>query len=277
VLLELLLMKDKNEILATNKKLWDYWASLHPTTEFYNEKKFLVNRCSLHLLEKQLLGDVKDKDILHLQCHFGQDTLSLADLGARVIGVDFSSIAIDKAKKLKSKLEAAKPLKGSATFVESDVLALNLDRKFDIIFTSYGVLPWLPNLGDWATVIQQHLRQNGKLVLVEFHPFIYILNDSFDGIDPAKPYSSNGKPIERQNRSYTDKINTIPLTNFIYNHSLGTILEELHKADLIDLQLKEYDYSSYNCFPNMEKIGEEQYRNSKLSIPLMFSIIAARK
>jgi 2-polyprenyl-3-methyl-5-hydroxy-6-metoxy-1,4-benzoquinol methylase len=130
------------DYLEFNKKFWNERVSIHKTSELYELKNFKKGKNKLHSLERKELGNVKDKTILHLQCHFGMDTLSLAMLGASVTGIDFSEEAIREAKSLNKRLGL------SVEFILSNVYSLpeKLDKKFDIVFTSYGVLTWLPDL-----------------------------------------------------------------------------------------------------------------------------------
>ena len=136
----------------------------------YNMSDFLSGATSLKSIEREALGDVGGKQLLHLQCHFEQDTLSWARLGAEAVGVDFSQEAIKIARQLNEELGL------SAAFLQSDVLQLSgkLQRQFDIVFTSYGVLNWLPELDSWGEVVAEHLKPGGRFYIVEFHPAFYI-------------------------------------------------------------------------------------------------------
>ncbi len=142
-----------DEYLKKNKELWNELTAIHAGSEFYDVDGFKRGKCSLSSIELEELGDVSGKSLLHLQCHFGLDTLSWARLGARVTGVDFSDKAIDLARSL------SRDLKIEADFVQSDIYDLpdNLDGEFDIVFTSGGVLPWLPDLKRWAEIITHFL------------------------------------------------------------------------------------------------------------------------
>ena len=125
---------------SVNREAWDRRTKLHLSSEFYDQAGFKSGRCSLNSIELELLGKVEARKVLHLQCHFGQDTLSLARMGAEVTGVDFSQAAVEAARGLSEELSI------KANFVCSDVLHLDLGEKFDTVFTSYGVLSWLKNL-----------------------------------------------------------------------------------------------------------------------------------
>src|SRR5689334_8942204 len=179
--------------LALNRALWDVRARVHGSTaadRFYNVETFLAGRQTLCALERELAGEVAGKDLLHLQCHFGIDTLSWTRLGARVTGVDYSEVAIDLARSLAAELGL------DARFIRSDVLDLPtvLTDQFDVVYTSRGVLAWLPDLRTWSRVIARFLRPGGTFYITEEHPFMHVFaddaklrveNDYFRGPEPA--------------------------------------------------------------------------------------------
>lgn len=159
---------DETDYIEINRKSWNNKTDVHFESEFYDNNSFIKGKLSLNPIELNLLGDVKGKSVLHLQCHFGQDTISLDRLGAFATGVDLSDKAIFKAKELAS-------LTGSdANFICCDIYELPkyLDKKFDMVFTSYGTIGWLPNLNKWANIVSGFLKLNGKFILVEFHPVL---------------------------------------------------------------------------------------------------------
>lgn len=167
-------MKDYDSYYEANKKAWNSKTPVHIGSEFYDVESFKKGQTSLKFIELEELGDIKGKAILHLQCHFGMDTLSLARMGAKVTGVDMSDKAIEAAKKLNDELEL------DAEFICCNIFDLPkyLDNKFDIIFTSYGVIGWLPELDEWGKLISHFLKPGAMFYMVEFHPFIWILTMS---------------------------------------------------------------------------------------------------
>ncbi|MEM9921253.1 MAG: class I SAM-dependent methyltransferase, partial [Bacteroidota bacterium] len=171
-------MEDQQNYLAVNKESWNKRAVVHYDSEFYDNASFLAGRSSLNPIELELLGDVTNKSILHLQCHFGQDTLSLARLGAQVTGIDLSDQAIEKAKLLSA--ESGVP----ATFLCCDLYSLptQLDQQFDIVFTSYGTISWLPDLDRWADVVAHFIKPGGRFVFAEFHPAVWMFSDDFSEV-----------------------------------------------------------------------------------------------
>ncbi|MDR7119682.1 class I SAM-dependent methyltransferase [Rheinheimera soli] len=147
--------------LQINKNAWDKRTEVHVDSKFYDLDSFKKGKCSLNPVELNEVGNVEGKSLLHLQCHFGQDTLSWARLGAIVTGVDLSSNAIGQANALKNDLGL------EATFIESDVCQFGREhtKQYDIVYTSYGVLCWLPNLDEWANTIAKSLKTGGCSIL----------------------------------------------------------------------------------------------------------------
>lgn len=167
-------MGDNGQRLQRNRHAWDLRTAAHLDTEFYDVDAFRRGGLSLRGLEREELGDVQGQSLLHLQCHFGLDTLSWARLGATVTGVDFSQDSIAAARSLAAEtgIEAA--------FVCSDIYDLPkaLDGEFGIVVTTYGVLPWLPDLAEWGRIVASFLRPGGRFCLVEIHPGQGIVTDA---------------------------------------------------------------------------------------------------
>ena len=157
------------EFMEANLRHWDGLIPVHERSRFYDVEGFRGGASTLHSIELEELGDVSDKSLLHLQCHFGLDTLSWAIQGARVTGADYSKEAITLARSLASDQRI------DARFVVSNIYDLPnvLDERYDIVFTSYGVLMWLPELGPWAEVVSRFLKADGTFYMVEFHPRLH--------------------------------------------------------------------------------------------------------
>jgi SAM-dependent methyltransferase len=164
-----------DDYLAANRALWDEWTAIHEASSFYDLEGFKAGRSGgsggsggsrLRPYEVAEVGEVGGKSLLHLQCHFGIDTLSWARLGARVTGADFSHRAIELARSIAAELDL------DATFVRSDLYDLPsvLDGQFDVVYTSRGVLGWLPDLERWAAVVAHFLRPGGVFYITEIHP-----------------------------------------------------------------------------------------------------------
>ena len=265
-----------NPYLESNKKLWNDWTNLHENSTFYNVQGFLSGEQRLDDIELEL-GDVNGKSLLHLQCHFGMSTLSWARLGAQVTGVDFSENAIALAKRL------AKEIDINANFVLStiDDLPNALNGKFDFVFTSHGVLTWLPNLSTWAKVIAHFLKPGGTFYIVEAHPFAYVFDDE-NKTDLRVRYSYFPKPEPDQapvKGSYAAPDADYRHVEYYWTHSMSEIVNALIEAGLQITSFREYPFLSWQMYPFMGMDDEGQWRlpESFPPLPLMFSLKARRK
>ena len=178
-----------------NKEAWNARTEIHLHSSFYDLNKFKREVKSVPDLDLSLLGDVREKSILHLQCHFGMDTLSLSKLRANVVGVDFSEEAIQTAKSLNEELGLNAQFCCCNIYDAPTVLQ---GQQFDIVYTSYGVVNWLPDLIQWGQVISQMLKDGGKFVIVEFHPILWMFDENFSQVRYAysrkEPYVVEKKP-----------------------------------------------------------------------------------
>jgi len=192
-------MSTAKNYLELNKKLWNDKVDFHLQSDFYDMDGFYNGRNSLMDIEMSYLKSVAGKTILHLQCHFGQDTISLSKLGATVTGVDFSEKAIQAAKAIATKLQT------DTRFLCCDIYDLpnHLDEPFDIVFTSYGTIGWLPDLDKWAKVISKFLKPDGQLIFVEFHPVVWMFDYDFKSV--AYDYFNTEAIIETTEGTYADK------------------------------------------------------------------------
>ncbi len=258
---------DKHYI-QTNQSLWDQKTKVHAASDFYDLEKFRRTQNSLNSIELEALGDVTGMDMLHLQCHFGQDSLSWAKLGAKVTGVDFSGEAIQLAHKLSDELQIP------ASFVQANVLELDqhLQGRFDIIFTSYGTTCWLPDLDQWARVIHHFLKPGGIFYIVDFHPFLWTFDH--DRMELGYSYFHQKEPYEEITQgTYADTDAPIQHKEYCWSHSLADQLMPLLRQGLALLEFKEFPYSPYNCFANMTPLPDGNFRfgNFKIIIPHVFS------
>lgn len=266
-------MSETARQLDTNRDLWDAWTEIHRDSSFYGVEAFRRGASTLKRIELDLVGDVRGSDLLHLQCHFGLDSLSWARLGARVVGVDFSPRAIDLARELAAEAGL------DAVFRCEDVSRLPGDwsERFDLVFSSYGVLPWLPDLRPWASGIQRVLRPGGSFHLVEFHPLANILDD--DGRTLRHPYFHSALPGEyRVTGSYADRSAPIEHLAYEWSHSLADIHTALTRAGLTIRALREYPYSPYGCFDYLEETGPGRWtvRESEVDLPLVLAVHATK-
>lgn len=258
------------DYIKLNKETWNNKTPFHIDSAFYNVEGFLKGKTSLHKPELALLGDVKGKKILHLQCHFGQDTISLNRMGATVTGIDLSDKAIAFAKELTKKAKA------KAHFICCNLYDLPslLNEKFDIVFTSYGTIGWLPDLDKWAKVIEHFLKPGGRLVMVDFHPIIWMFDDKFKEV--AYNYFNTEAIVETSTGTYANRNAPIKTTSINWNHSLSEIIGSLLKNNLQLTHFDELNYSPYNCFLETEKLEEAKYviKHLKEKIPMLYAIEA---
>lgn len=257
-----------------NREAWNKKTAVHVESEFYNLNDFKNGVTSLKSIELGELGDISNKKLLHIQCHFGQDTLSLARLGASVTGVDFSEAAITYAKNLSREINVP------AEFICSNVYELrkHTEKIFDIVFTSYGVIGWLPDINEWAKIISTSLKPGGIFYMVEFHPFIWTLDDNFEKFYYS--YFHSEIPLEFDVKgTYADRNADISYKNFNWIHSLSDVIMALKNNGLELEFFHEFPYSVYNVFPNMEPVDNEKWvlKSLKDTVPYLFSIKAVKK
>lgn len=251
-----------------NKAAWNLKTEIHINSEFYDNESFLKGESSLKHIELDLLGDIQGKSILHLQCHFGQDTISLSRLGAKVTGIDLSDNAIRYAQNM------AKELGADTRFICSDIYELPniLDDKFDIVFTSYGVIGWLPDMERWAKIVAHYLKSGGQFMMVEFHPVVWMFDDDFKTIDYS--YFKGAEIIEQLEGSYADRNAEIEYTTVTWTHSLSEVINNLIQAGICITRFEEYNYSPYNCFKHTIQIDKDKYRIKHLSdkLPMIYAV-----
>lgn len=258
----------------SNKKLWNERTGVHVKSAFYDNDGFITGKNSLNKIELDELGDVNGKSLLHLQCHFGQDTISFARLGAKATGVDFSEEAIKNAIEINNKCGT------DAEFVNCNVYDLknHLDKKYDIVFCSYGVTGWLPDLDSWAEIISHFLKPGGFFYYVEFHPVVWMFDDNFEKIE--YPYFNTDEPIKIISSStYADRnLKLQEINEFGWNHSLSEIFNSLTASGLRVEYIHEFPFSPYNIFPGMYQSEDGYWRMSKFGdkLPMLFSIKAVK-
>ncbi len=266
-----------------NKRRWNELADVHFKSEYYNVDEFRRGGISLSQLEVQEVSNVKGKKLLHLQCHFGKDTLSWARLGAEVTGVDFSPRAIELARQLSNELGL------KATFIQSDIMelptidnSLLVPHSFDIVFTSHGSIYWLPDLKKWAEVISLYLKRGGVFYIVDSHPTAFMFDDEDPkGLKLRYPYFHQKEPIKSiVDGSYASGDPAIK-SNIEYGwpHNLSYIVNNLIQNDLEILFINEYSIASWKMYPFLKPLenGWWYLPVDFPQIPLTFSIKAKKK
>jgi SAM-dependent methyltransferase len=254
------------DYLNINKAAWDKRTKVHVDSKFYDIEAFKSGKSSLNAIELDQMGNVAGKKLLHLQCHFGQDTLSWAREGAKVTGVDLSTEAIEQANKLKAELGL------KASFLAKDIYQFGNENteKFDVVFTSYGVLCWLPDLNRWAKTIANSLSIGGEFHLVEFHTF----NDLLSGAS----YFPNIEPDVEDEGTYTENCDGEKSKLVTWSHSLSEVVNALITAGLAIEYFQEYPYSPYNCFEGLEHVAGKGYQmlHKGQQVPLVYAIKARK-
>ena len=264
----------REEWLETNRANWDERVPIHVAGEFYDVEGFRAGHERLRPFEIAEVGDVAGKDLVHLQCHFGIDTLSWARRGARVVGLDFSGPAVEAARRLAAELGL------DATFVESDVydaVGSLGGRTFDVVYTGLGALNWLPDIGRWAGVVADLLRPGGFLYLAEFHPFSRVFGD--EDLTVTYDYFQDAPEVWDEPGTYADLgAETVNNRTYEWLHTLGDVLSAVVSSGLTLELLHEHDYTLFPQWPFLKKSGFDTYRlpEGTPSLPLMYSLRARK-
>jgi SAM-dependent methyltransferase len=255
-----------DDYLAANKALWDEWTAIHETSSFYDLEGFKAGGSRLRDYEVGEVGDVTGKSLLHLQCHFGIDTLSWARLGARVTGADFSDRAIELARSLAAELRL-------------DVLPSVLDGQFDVVYTSRGVLGWLPDLERWAGVVAHFLRPGGVLYVTEVHPVALAFAEEPE-LRLGYPYFPRREPLAVPVQgSYADPTAHVRQpVEYGWVHSMGEIVSAVAGAGLRIEFLHEFPFVDWPV-PFLVRHDDGTWRlppDAGGELPLFFSLRATR-
>jgi len=276
-----------------NRRAWNAATVAHNSHKGDQAVFFRAGGSTLFPEEIELLGDVSGRSLVHLQCNAGQDTLSLARLGADVTGVDISDEAIGFARSLSAESGI------SARFERADVYdwleeAARDGRRFDVAFSSYGALVWLSDLGAWAWGIAGVLAPGGRLVVMENHPLLHSLDDEMRF---AYPYSSGGRPTvfeegigdyvamsgealthgAEYHEGVVDFVN--PHSSVEFNWGLADVVTAVLDAGLVLEALREYPYTNgYRAFREMTALPGRRFRmpEGMPDLPLTYAV-AARK
>lgn len=265
-------MKRYPEAEKGNRIHWDELAAAHERSYEYGR---LVD--GGHLIDEvQLLevGDVAGKSLLHLQCHIGTDTLSWARLGASVTGVDISPVSLDVAQRL------AKRCGLEARFIQSSIYDLpgKLDERFDIVYTSVGVLCWLSDLDAWARIIRDRLRPGGIFYIMEGHPFLNVFDDESDGLRVMYDYFHRSEPVNWPGDypDYAGDGYMVKSSSWEWQWAISDVVNALLEAGLVVEFLHEHRYLPWKALPCMVECDDGKWRLPEGSdmLPLMFSIRA---
>src|SRR4051794_36304530 len=269
-----------DERFTPNQAWWDERVAGHVDSDFYDVARFREGGSTLRPFEREEVGDVAGKRLVHLQCHFGLDSMSWARAGATVRGLDFSGPAVETANALADELGI------DASFVQSDIYdavrALDGER-FDVVYTGFGALNWLPDLDRWAAIIAELLKPGGFLYLSEFHPITWIYADAEPTIELDYFHHPEGESFDDQEEgSYADL--DVPTRNnatIEWAHTLADVVSAVLGAGLRLEVLHEHDYT---LFPRFKHLIEDReflsagvvYRQpeGEPRLPLMYSLRA---
>jgi 2-polyprenyl-3-methyl-5-hydroxy-6-metoxy-1,4-benzoquinol methylase len=261
-----------NKYFEVNKTTWNEKVRIHANSNMYYLEAFKKGKSSLMSYEQKALGNVKEKSLLHLQCHFGQDTLSWSRLGAKCVGVDLSYTGINLAKEL------CEELKLDANFFCCNVLDTSelVKDEFDIVYTSYGVIGWLPELKPWGKMIAEKLKPGGVFYMVEFHPIVWM----FDYLE-QKPimkygYMQDEVIYEEYNGTYANQDSKMISKQYGWNHGLSEVVNALTEAGLHIDYLNEHNESPYDVLPDLIKTDSGMYKAKDQLYPLIFEIKATK-
>ena len=248
--------------LEMNRAGWDRRTVAHFESRFYDVDGFLAGRSSLREIERAELTDVAGKRLLHLQCHFGVETLSWARRGALCTGLDISPVAIGKARELAARAGL------EAEFICSDVYGFRRQRPqpWEIVFTSYGAVCWLPDLRPWAEVVATNLAPGGTFYMVEFHP-IYDLLAGFS-------YFTQAEPDVAEEASYTENGADVVARLATWAHPLSSVINALIAVGIRIERVNEFAFSPYNCFDGMveREPGRFYLSHRGQDVPIVYSV-----
>ena len=267
---------------ALNRANWDERVGIHLGPRGYDLEPLRAGRGRLHAIEEAELGDVSGLRVLHLQCHFGKDTLVLAQRGANVVGLDFSSSAIAAARQLADELG----LSERSRFVEADLYdapdAVPEPASFDVMFVTWGALCWLPDLKRWAEIVAHFLRSGGFLYLADAHPAAYVFDDSKATPDGRPgwfvPYFRREPLVIDEPFDYADESARLThATICVWMHPLSEIIRALLEAGLRLAWLHEHDAVAWRMFASLVRDEHGMYRwPDQPWLPLSFSLRAEK-
>ena len=267
---------------ATNRAHWDEKVALHLGPRGYDLTSLRAGHGRFNAIEEAELWPVAGSRILHLQCHFGADSLKLVQRGATVVGLDFSAPAIDAARRLASELGLA----DRASFVHADLYdapaAIPERATFDMVYVTWGAIHWLPDICRWAQIVCDFLKPGGSLYLAEAHPGAMVFDDAAvlpDG-KPGyfAPYFSREPVVMEEAHDYIDETTTVAnATTYTWVHPLGAVISALLKAGMTLDWLHEHDAVTWHMFDVLVRGADRLWRwPDKPWLPLAFSLRATR-
>ena len=273
----------ESEWHRANRIHWDERVAIHLGPRGYDLDRLRAGELPLNAIEAAELPDLAGKRVLHLQCHFGADSIKLAQRGAEVVGLDFSAPAIAAARALAGESGLAE----RARFVEADLYdaphAVPPPNGFDLVFVTWGALCWLPDIRRWAQIVAAMLRPGGSLYLAEAHPASFVLDDAARQADGMPgffaPYFSRDPIVYTEHRDYIDpEARFSHPTTYTWLHPLGDIVTGLLEAGMSLDWLHEHAAITWRMFEVLVEDESGLYRwPDKPWLPLAFSLMATRR
>ena len=262
-----------------NRAHWDALASAHGQDAYYDSEALVAGADTLQEAEqagiREAVGAVAGLNVLHLQCHIGFDSISLARRGARVVGADFSPASLEKARALARRCDV------KVEFVEADAtkLPVELHNRFDLVYATIGVIGWIDDLGAWMRSAAAALRGGGKLLLVDLHP----LCTMFESVDPLRfdfPYANDGpRPFDEPGSYAGADLDVAATATVQYGHSLAEVVNAALGAGLKIQHLEEYldaDFDPRGDVLAREYDGRYRLRVDGELLPVLFALVAAK-
>jgi SAM-dependent methyltransferase len=270
------------EWYRANRANWDERVSVHVGPGGYDLSDLRAGRRKLNAIEEAELPPVEGKRLAHLQCHFGADSLTLAQRGAEVVGLDFSAPAIEAARKLAGELGLA----NRARFVHADLYdalaAIPAPHRIDMVFVTWGAICWLPDIYRWAQIVAALLRPGGSLYLAEGHPTANVFDDatrSPDGMPGlSAPYFSHEPVVDTEGYDYVDSNARLAnATIYKWIHPLGDVVTSLIASGMTLDWLHEHNAVPWHMFRVLVKdISGLYHWPDRPWLPLAFSLSAIR-
>ncbi|MCO7571175.1 class I SAM-dependent methyltransferase [Pseudomonas chlororaphis] len=272
-----------SEYLTLNKTNWDERAPLHAASADYAVQRFVDDPQFLSEVvqfDRPLLGDIQGLRGVHLQCHIGTDTLSLARLGARMSGLDFSSASLAEARTLAQRCNSAIDYHESDVFAATDVLPRG---EFDLVYTGIGALCWLPSIERWAHTVGALLKPGGRLFIREGHPMLWALDEEQrDSLQVAFPYFERSEPLVwDDDATYVETDSSLKATvTHEWNHGLGEIISALLAQGLEITGLVEHQSIPWEALPGqmvVDERGEWRLKEAPWRLPLSYTLQAVKR
>jgi SAM-dependent methyltransferase len=266
---------------ATNRALWDERTAIHLAPGGYDLGPLRAGQGRLDAIVEAELGPVAGLRVLHLQCHFGADTLTLAQRGATVVGLDFSGAAIAAARALTAELGLGE----RARFVEADLYAapaaIPEPASFDRVLVAWGALPWLPDIRGWARIVAWFLKPGGRLVLAEQHPAALVFDNAAGTADRPGwlvPYFEAAPVVLEATEDYANPAANLTATReTTWMHPLSAVIGALLDAGLRLERFEEHPRIPWRMFRGLARDAEGLWAwPDRPWLPLGYTLICAR-